>query len=89
MEPPWTTSSDGDRWGLDDLVGDLDVGPGEQGGEDDHDHAQPDEQDGRVRHLVPAALDRAEDALHHGSLGGNGFRCGRHDAPSPVPTDAA
>ena len=27
---------------------------------DDHDHAQPDEQDRGVRHLVAAALDRAE-----------------------------
>ena len=69
---------DGDRRRLDDLVGDLDVRPGEQGGEDDDDHAQPDEQDRGVRHLVPAALDRAQDPLHHRRPGGGRFRCARH-----------
>ncbi len=63
MEPPWTTSSTATGGGFADLVGDLDVRPGEQRGEDDHDHAQPDEQDRGVRHLVAAALDRTEHAL--------------------------
>ena len=35
--------------------------------------------DRRVRHLVPAALDRAQDALHHRCLAGHRFGCGRHD----------
>ncbi len=93
MEPPWTTSSTAIGRRLRHLVGDLDVRPGEQGGDDDHDHAQPDEQDRGVRHLVAAALDRAEHPDHHPlrGLGRGGAGRGRlaHGVASPVCDEAA
>ena len=76
---------DRDRRRLCDLERDADVCPREQRGEDDHDHAQVDEQERGVRHLVAAALDGAENALHHPPRRLHRYLCGRvaHDASEP------
>ena len=72
-----------------DLLGDADVGPVEDLGEDDHEEDQPEEQDRRVRDAVARPLDPGEHALREPAALGRPLRESRRLGAHACPFRAA
>ena len=86
-EPPTYSSSATIGRLLGHVVGDADVEGRQHRRQHDHQPAQAEEDDRRVGHLVPDALDAVEESLHERALllGGDGRVAGSTSVIGPAP----